>query len=127
MSNTNQNSIQIRKSISSSRIFLQDLFQIYTESNIAPKFISTEILPLLKQSVEIIDQLPPLLLEIASGKNEFEPTPTDTKEVCRRMYRARQTLVIKYNNDNIDESDDIVKVLREANTIMRMKRPMVEM
>jgi hypothetical protein len=43
------------------------------------------------------------------------------------MYRARQTLVIKYNNDNIDESDDIVKVLREANTIMRMKRPMVEM
>ena len=66
-------------------------------------------------------------MEIASGKTEFEPTPTDTKEVCRRMYRARQTLVIKYNNDNIDESDDIVKVLREANTIMRMKRPMVEM
>jgi len=127
MSNSNQNSIQVRKSISSSRIVLQDLFQIYTESNIAPKFISTEILPLLQQSVEILDQLPPLLLEIASGKNEFEPTPTDTKEVCRRMYRARQTLVIKYNNDNIDESDDIVKVLREANTIMRMKRPMVEM
>lgn len=127
MSNTNQNSIQLRKSISSSRNFLQDIFQIYTESTIAPKFISTEILPLVKQSIEILDQLPPLLLEIANGKNEFEPTPTDTKEVCRRMYRARQTLVIKYNNDNIDESDDIVKVLREANTIMRMKRPMVEM
>ena len=43
------------------------------------------------------------------------------------MYRARRTLLIKFENDALDESEDIEKVLREANTIMRMKRPMVEM
>ena len=43
------------------------------------------------------------------------------------MYRARRTLLVKFDNDAWDESEDIEKVLKEANTIMRMKRPMVEM
>lgn len=58
---------------------------------------------------------------------EFTPTPVDAKEVCRRMYRARKTLLLQFENDALDESADIERVLREANTIMRMKRPMVEM
>jgi hypothetical protein len=37
--------------------------------------------------IEIIDQLPPLLTSIATGEREFVPSPSDTKEVCRRMYR----------------------------------------
>ena len=43
------------------------------------------------------------------------------------MYRARRTLLLKFENDDLDESEVIEKVLREANTIMRMRRPMVEM
>jgi len=43
------------------------------------------------------------------------------------MYRARRTLLLKFENDAIDESSSIESVLKEANTIMRMKRPMVEM
>ena len=39
--------------------------------------------PLVQQSLEIVDQIPPLLRIIADGKSEFEPTPIDTKEVCR--------------------------------------------
>lgn len=43
------------------------------------------------------------------------------------MYRARRTLLIKFENDELDESPEIEKVLKEANTIMRMKRPMIDM
>ena len=68
-----------------------------------------------------------LLLYCIIGSQEFSPTPIDTKETCRRMYRARKTLLLKFNNDALDESTDIERILREANTIMRMKRPMVEM
>ena len=39
--------------------------------------------PLVQQTLEIIDQIPPLLRIIAEGKSEFEPSPVDTKEVCR--------------------------------------------
>ena len=43
------------------------------------------------------------------------------------MYRARSTLLIKFEDDGLDESEEAESTLREANTIMRMKRPMVEM
>jgi hypothetical protein len=43
------------------------------------------------------------------------------------MYRARSTLLLQYTDDTLDESADLEEVLREANTIMRMRRPMVEM
>ena len=58
------------------------------------------------------------------------------------MYRARRTLVVSFTADSLDESGveeaagasedsskkgGIVATLREANTIMRMKRPLVEM
>ena len=43
------------------------------------------------------------------------------------MYRARNTLLIKFEDDSLDESVEAETTLREANTIMRMKRPMVEM
>jgi hypothetical protein len=99
----------------------------FARSPLAPVFLSKELLPLFRQTVEVADQIPPLLKIIAQGQREFEPTPKDTKEVCRRMYRARRTLLIKFENDELDESEDVEKVLKEANTIMRMKWPMREM
>jgi len=116
-----------RGALSSLRIALEATFLAYADSAVAPSFVGKEILPLLKQGTEIVDQIPPLLREIASGRREFVPSPIDAKEVCRRMYRARRTLLLKFDNDDLDESVGIEKVLREANTIMRMKRPMVEM
>lgn len=56
------------------------------------------------------DQIPPLLQSIAAGQREFTPSPSETKEVCRRMYRARSTLLVKFENDDLDESEGIEKV-----------------
>eukprot|EP01038_Epipyxis_sp_PR26KG_P010080 gene10080-13546_t len=125
--NNNENSKNIREISSILRVYFDRMISRYANSSLAPLFVSNEILPFVSQSLEIIDQLPPLLETIAEGEVEFKPNPIETKEVCRRMYRARSTLLIKFENDDIDESVEIEKVLREANTIMRMKRPMVEM
>lgn len=103
------------------------LFETYAQSQFSPLFIQEEIWPAIKDSQELVDQIPPLLKQFADGKVEFTPQFVDLKEVCRRMYRARRTLLIKFDNDSIDESEQILSVLREANTIMRMKRPMIEM
>ena len=116
-----------RGAVAGLRSTFESSLQAYADSALAPSFINSEVLPLLQQGIEIVDQIPPLLRDIASGTREFSPTPADTKEVCRRMYRARRTLLLKFDNDDLDESVAIEKVLREANTIMRMKRPMVEM
>ena len=119
--------VSIRKNIVDARITFDKAVDAFAQSPIAPTFFGSEVVPFFRQLVETADQVPPLLSIIAKGQREFEPTPFDTKEVCRRMYRARRTLLIKFENDELDESEEILKVLREANTIMRMKRPMVEM
>ena len=103
------------------------LLETYAQLPISPLFVGNELLPALLESAELVDQLPPLLKQIADGRTEFTPQYMDLKEVCRRMYRARRTLLVKFNHDNLDESEQIQTVLREANTIMRMKRPMVDM
>ena len=43
------------------------------------------------------------------------------------MYRARRTLIVQFENDSIDESESLMKVLQESRSIMRMKRPLVSM
>ena len=123
----NSQSISFRETLGNLRTTIDQAIDSYSDSPLAPNFLGKEIFPLIRQSLEILDQVPPLMKIIANGKREFEPSPIDTKEVCRRMYRARRTLLVKFENDELDESDEIEKVLNEANTIMRMKRPMIEM
>jgi hypothetical protein len=122
-----ESSVSLREAVSSARTAIDLAIDMFANSQLAPAFVGKEIIPLLREVIEIGDQVPPLLKIIAQGQREFEPTPADTKECCRRMYRARRTLLIKFENDGLDESEEIEKVLREANTIMRMKRPMVDM
>jgi hypothetical protein len=45
-----------------------------------------------------------------AGTRDFTPSPADTKEACRRMYRARRTLLLKFENDDLDESEEIESV-----------------
>jgi hypothetical protein len=101
---------RFRNTLGSVRGVAENIFESYATSRFAPRFVEKEILPLYKQAVEILDQVPPLLDDIAKGTREFMPSPEDTKEACRRMYRARRTLLIKFDNDDLDESEDIETV-----------------
>lgn len=119
--------VRIRETVENARTAFDSAVDVFAQSPLAPGFFGSQVVPFFRQLVETADQVPPLLDIIAKGQREFEPTPADTKEVCKRMYRARRTLLLKFENDALDESSEIEKVLKEANTIMRMKRPMVEM
>ena len=81
--------------------------------------------PILSQSIDILFQVPSLIHEVASGARDFIPTPSNVKTAARRAYRARRTLLIKYDDDPIDETDDIEMYLKESENAMRVKRPMV--
>jgi hypothetical protein len=48
------------------------------------------------------------------------------RSAAGKAYRARRTLILGYEDDPIDESDEVEEVLREALSITRMRRPMVE-
>merc|ERR1712232_501548 len=63
--------------------------------------------PILSQSIDILFQVPSLIHEVASGARDFTPTPSNIQIAARRAYRARRTLLIKYDDDPIDETEDI--------------------
>lgn len=65
-------------------------------------------------------------MQVAEGARDFNPTPALVKSAAGKAYRARRTLILGYEDDPIDESDEVEQVLREALSITRMRRPMVE-
>jgi hypothetical protein len=65
-------------------------------------------------------------LQVADGARDFNPTPALVRSAAGKAYRARRTLILGYKDDPIDESDEVEEVLREALSITRMRRPMVE-
>jgi len=82
---------------------------------------------LFEQIFDIIDQVPPLMEEVAAGCRDFTPNEASIRASARRAYRARRTLLIQYENDDYDESEDLEQLLNEAaETVMKMKRPMIE-
>ena len=65
--------------------------------------------------------------QVADGAKDFIPTPTSVRAAARRAYRARRTLIIQYDEDvNFDESEEIESLLKEAETVMKNKRPFVD-
>jgi hypothetical protein len=64
--------------------------------------------------------------QVADGARDFNPTPALVRAAAGKAYRARRTLILGYEDDPIDESDEVEEVLREALSITRMRRPMIE-
>ena len=62
---------------------------------------------------------------MAEGARDFVPPPDAVRAAVRKAYRARRTLILEFTDDSIDESGDIEDLLKEAERIIRMKRPMV--
>ena len=64
--------------------------------------------------------------KVATGARDFTPTPSATRAAARKAYRARRTLIVEFSDDGLDESEEIEQLLKEAESITRMKRPMVD-
>lgn len=84
------------------------------------------VLPVIHETIVSLEQIPKLIDEVADGAKDFNPPPALVRSAAGKAYRPRRTLVLGYKDDPIDESDEIEEVLKEARSITRMKRPMVE-
>ncbi len=117
-------------SLLSTRPILSDQLRSSLEALISPQvnaFKNAGILPACDQLLNIADQVPLLIQEVADGARDFVPSPPKVAAAARRAYRARRTLLIQYENDPIDETDKLKEYLVESERIMRVKRPMVRM
>lgn len=116
-----------RQAIAIARGVFDSVLQGVGSSDAAPSIVKDEVVPAVQQSLELVDQIPELLSAIASGTSEFTPSPEATKTSVRRMYRANKTLLIQFDNDELDESPSIETALREAATMAHAEEPMIDM
>ena len=84
------------------------------------------VTPILNQSLDVLWQLPSLIEEVADGARDFNPPPDLIQAALDRSYRARRTLIIEYDDDPIDQSAEIERLLKDAESVMRNRRPMVD-
>jgi len=84
------------------------------------------VVPLVTEFLHALQQIPALIDEVADGARDFVPPPAQVQAAARRSYRARRTLLIRYADDPLDESEQLEELLQAACQVVRMKRPMIE-
>jgi hypothetical protein len=86
---------------------------------------NTGLPSLLLQSLDITQQIPKLIDEVEQGARDFVPSPEAMSSAARRAYRCRRTLLLQFNSDELDDSELLEGYLKEAESVMKTKRPMI--
>jgi hypothetical protein len=73
--------------------------------------------PAVRELLPVIDQLEPVLMEVANGADEFVPAPDDAKDLLRKYYGVRRNLLVRFRDDGIDETSTLAAVLTDSSAI----------
>ncbi|KAK4413619.1 hypothetical protein Salat_2774700 [Sesamum alatum] len=75
---------------------------------------------ILKQVLPLVEQLPPLYMDLAKGREDFSPKPEETRRLIRSYYGISRNLLIKFKDDTIDETSTLAQVLSSDSAISSM-------
>ncbi|RYR27382.1 hypothetical protein Ahy_B01g051425 isoform C [Arachis hypogaea] len=67
--------------------------------------------PIMKQVLPLVEQLPPLYMDLVKGREEFIPRPEETRRLIKSYYGISRNLLIKFKDDLIDETPTLAQVL----------------
>ena len=55
------------------------------------------------------------LSQVGDGSVEFEPTPAESRSLIGSAYRVPYSLLVRFENDAIDETPEMSRILSSAN------------
>ncbi|KAG2481113.1 uncharacterized protein LOC120694364 isoform X2 [Panicum virgatum] len=67
--------------------------------------------PVVKQLLPLLQQLPPLYMNLVKGREDFIPKPEETRRLIKSYYGVSRNLLIKFKDDQIDETSILAQVL----------------
>ncbi|CAN1266272.1 hypothetical protein LINPERPRIM_LOCUS12488 [Linum perenne] len=76
--------------------------------------------PFMKQAFPLIEQLPPLYMDLANGREDFSPKPDETRRLIKSYYGVSRNLLVKFKDDSIDETFSLAQVLSSESAISSM-------
>ena len=83
-------------------------------SQFTPLSFEKELLPLTRQGLKIVEQIPDLLEQVNAGDREFIPRVEECADLLRSRYGVPRSLLISFDDDEIDETDALEALLRLA-------------
>lgn len=115
-----------REGVTESRRRLQRM------SEIQPRSRSGTNAPIASAAAEISAQLLPMLTQIEpflrdafeGGQSEFTPSADECGRSMQTLYRASATLLLRFNQDAMDESDSLLALLQSgSNNVQLLETP----
>ncbi|KAF8408754.1 hypothetical protein HHK36_004822 [Tetracentron sinense] len=73
--------------------------------------------PILKQVLPMVDQLPPLYMELVKGIEDSTPKPEETRQLIKSYYGVSRNLLIKFKDDTLDETSTLAQLLSSDSAI----------
>ncbi|XP_047064372.1 uncharacterized protein LOC124672143 [Lolium rigidum] len=67
--------------------------------------------PVVKQLLPLLQQLPPLYMDLVDGREDFIPKPEETRRLIKSYYGISRNLLVKFKDDQIDETSILAQVL----------------
>ncbi|KAL5538925.1 hypothetical protein UlMin_042833 [Ulmus minor] len=76
--------------------------------------------PILKQVLPLVEQLPPLYMDLVKGREDFTPKPEETRRLIKSYYGISRNLLVKFKDDTIDETQTLAQLLSSESAISSM-------
>ncbi|CAL9118888.1 unnamed protein product [Musa textilis] len=73
--------------------------------------------PIMKQVLPLVEQLPPLYMDLVNGREDFTPKPEETRRLIKSYYGVSRNLLIKFKDDTIDETPTLAQLLSGGSAI----------
>ncbi|GAB2275668.1 hypothetical protein Dimus_010424 [Dionaea muscipula] len=75
---------------------------------------------IVKQVLPLVEQLPSLYMELANGRENFSPAPEETQRLVKSYYGVMRNLLVKFEDDTLDETPRLAQVLSVESAISTM-------
>eukprot|EP00850_Spirogloea_muscicola_P011816 SM000074S21726 [mRNA] locus=s74:606223:608057:- [translate_table: standard] len=73
--------------------------------------------PMLRQLLPLVEQLPPLYVDLTSGKDAFVPSPDETTRMVKQYYGVKRNLLLRFSDDSIDETARLADMLSRGSSV----------
>lgn len=71
----------------------------------------------VRQVVPLVEQLAPIYLDVSQGKQEYTPSPEETKNLVKTYYAVNRNLLLRFKNDIMDESMELAGLLQSTSAV----------
>ncbi|CAD7699547.1 unnamed protein product [Ostreobium quekettii] len=69
---------------------------------------------LIRQIIPLAEQLAPIYMDVTQGRQEFSPSPEETRNRIRSFYGVRRNLLLQFTDDQMDESDELASMIQAS-------------